>query len=101
MNKEANPRPAATLFDGRFSTDLITRRTLLAGAAGIAGAARSGFASARVASDLDLLVERYFDSLTFRQRIAQLFIFQAQGTDMTGWFQSQLDSSHPGGVIFV
>ena len=73
---------------------------MLAGAVGlVAGAAPSAEAVAR--EKREEVVSRLLGDMGLRERIAQLFIFQADQTVMPTWYRDLLEQVKPGGVIFV
>jgi beta-N-acetylhexosaminidase len=75
-----------------------TRRSVLASAVGIAaGAAVPEWASAQ--TRVEKTVEALLADLSLERRVAQLFVFQAAGAWMTPWFEDQLKSVRPGGII--
>lgn len=75
-----------------------TRRQVLAATLGAAGAALPlSTVSARTRQER--AIERLLDRLSLERRIAQLFVFQAAGAWMTPWFEDQLKSVRPGGII--
>lgn len=76
-----------------------TRRKLIISALGLAAASIPQLASAQTTRDK--IVEQLLDDMSLERRIAQLFVFQALGTDMTPWFEDQLKAVRPGGIIFV
>lgn len=77
-----------------------TRRAVLASAVGIAaGAAPIGRA---LASDKrEQVVDRLLEQMSLRERVAQLFCFQAWGGGMEDAFANQLKAVKPGGIIFM
>jgi beta-N-acetylhexosaminidase len=47
------------------------------------------------------LVSDLVGEMGLKQRLAQMFFFQAQGTAMVSAFQRQLEAVQPGGIVFV
>jgi beta-N-acetylhexosaminidase len=97
----AHPR---THDDGRNdepATERLTRRGFLRGAGGMAGGAVLGRRPGAGAPDPDELTDRYLSGMSLHQKVAQRFIFQAQGTVMSPAFQDLLTGIHPGGILFV
>jgi beta-N-acetylhexosaminidase len=76
-----------------------TRRAVLFSALSAAAIKRPLFAMAQTTRDK--IVEQLLDDMSLERRVAQLFVFQAQGTDMTPGFEDQLKAVRPGGIIFV
>lgn len=76
----------------------LDRRRLLAGAA---GAALLGPRGTLAKTHEDALIERIVARMSLRERIGQLFMFQAHGTVMSAEFHDLLTGVHPGGIIFV
>jgi len=77
-----------------------SRRHMLTVAA--AGAVSlTGQFGTRASEDRETIVDQILEEMPLKKRIAQLFIFQAQGAVMTPYFESLLKDVHPGGIIFV
>ena len=78
----------------------FSRRDVLAGTAGLlAGAGWTGEAAAR--GKREKIVSRLLGEMGLRERIGQLFIFQADQTVMPARYRDLLEQVKPGGVIFV
>jgi beta-N-acetylhexosaminidase len=76
----------------------LTRRSVLAASLGLMVA----MPDAQAAPDKrEQLVSDLLGDMGLVERIAQLFVFQAQGKAMTSAFQRQLESVKPGGIVFV
>lgn len=46
-------------------------------------------------------IDEKLETMTLREKIAQMFIFRAQGTEMTPQFKNFLESTKPGGIILM
>ncbi len=77
-----------------------TRRRLLQGAAGVIGTSLAGAQPAAAAS-VGAAVDALLNQLSPRDKVAQLFIFEARGTTMTASYAERLAAERPGGVLFV
>jgi beta-N-acetylhexosaminidase len=78
----------------------LSRRHFLAGSAA-AGLALAHGHDVAASDQEEELVAEILRSLSIERRIAQMFVFQAAGTQMTPWFDKMLTDVHPGGIIFV
>lgn len=95
MNEhERNPEERA--FELR-NDRLISRRRVLAAGGGLLASALPLVGGA--SSQREQIVEALLDNMTLKRKVAQLFVFQAAGAWMTPWFEGQLTSVRPGGVI--
>jgi beta-N-acetylhexosaminidase len=74
-----------------------SRRRVLTSALGLAAASLPLSAAAQTRRDK--MVESILDGLPLERRVAQLFVFQAAGVWMTPWFEEQLKTVRPGGII--
>ena len=78
----------------------LSRRSLLAAGAGAA----AGLAAQASGSAEPLLsyktIDRIIKRMTLEEKIGQMFIIQANGTEMTDWYREQLLAVQPGGVLF-
>ena len=45
-------------------------------------------------------IDRILGGMTLREKLGQMFIISANGTDMTDWYREQLLQLQPGGVLF-
>ncbi len=45
-------------------------------------------------------IDRVIKRMTIEEKLGQLFIIQAYGTEMTDWYRSELLTVQPGGVLF-
>ncbi len=77
-----------------------TRRRVLQGAAGAIGSSLMGSRPASAAS-VGAAVNALLGQLSPRDKVAQLFIFEARGSTMTPSYAERLAAEHPGGVLFV
>ena len=94
-----SPSPVGDMESTRGTS--ITRRRLLAGSAISAGLAIANRAGVAAGNEEEELAHDILRSLSLEKRIAQMFVFQALGTQMTPWFQGMLRDVLPGGIIFV
>lgn len=78
----------------------LTRRAVLAGVAGAAACALP-LQQVSARTNLELKVDAILDGMSLKERIGQLFMFQALDVRMTTYFQGMLDTIKPGGIIFV
>jgi beta-N-acetylhexosaminidase len=78
----------------------FTRRQLLAAASLTAGSAWLGPMPVSANAEEDL-VSDVLRSLSIEKRVAQMFIFHAQGVQMSSPFNDMLRQVKPGGLIFV
>src|SRR4051794_23895310 len=79
----------------------LNRRVVLAGSLAAASALVRSSSNAEAKTRREALVDRLLHPMSTEQRVAQMFIFQAMGTGMSGQFESHLTSVRPGGIIFV
>lgn len=81
-----------------FSRHNVNRRQLIAAASGlaVAGVSRTYSLSAQTTSARDLI-----EQMSFRERVAQLFFFEARGKFMSGSYGDELKRVRPGGVLFT
>src|SRR4051812_18174251 len=80
------------------SSRLLSRRVMLAGAVGlVASTAPSAVAVAR--DRREEIVSRLLGDMELKERIAQLFLFQAEQTVMPTWYRDLLEQLKPGGII--
>src|SRR5215212_3113192 len=76
----------------------LSRRVMLAGAVGlVASTAPSAVAVAR--GRREEIVSRLLGDMELKERIAQLFLFQAEQTVMPTWYRDLLEQLRPGGII--
>ncbi|HEV2108644.1 MAG TPA: hypothetical protein VGR16_10315, partial [Thermomicrobiales bacterium] len=75
-----------------------SRRAFISGAVALAATSRLSPAAAMSAEQS---LARQMLQLPLRDRVAQLFVFEAQGTTMTPEYAARLEATKPGGVLIV
>jgi beta-N-acetylhexosaminidase len=75
-----------------------SRRAFISGAVALAAASKLSPAAA-ISAEQSLM--RQILQLPLRDRVAQLFVFEAQGTTMTPEYAARLAATKPGGVLLV
>lgn len=79
----------------------LSRRRLLAGGLGVVGAHLTFPLSTSTVHAQRDAVDTMVSRMSLTEKIGQLFVIQAAGTVMPGWFADLLFGVQPGGVIFV
>lgn len=78
----------------------LTRRGLIAATAGAVLAGRS-ISVAKAAEEREKIVTRLLRGMSMERRVAQMFTFQASGTEMTDLYKDLLKEVRPGGIILM
>lgn len=78
----------------------LTRRGVIAGAVGLLAGAAGGNKS-RARDRREEIVSDLLGEMGLRERIGQMFVFQADQTVMPDWYRDLLEHVRPGGIIFV
>lgn len=79
-----------------------SRRAFVSGAVtGAAALAAGSRLSSATATSLEQSIARQMLQLPLRERVAQLFVFEAEGATMTPQYAARLAQTRPGGVLLV